>query len=75
MTYSRLGIVLGAVALIAIGLVAALTDSPLRAPLIALAALVVLVAGGNYLNDYLGIKRKPQEFNRPDRHPDEDDTP
>ena len=38
-------------------------------------ALVVLVAGGNWLNDYLGIKRRPQEFNRPDRDGDAAEKP
>jgi len=39
--------------------------------LIVFVALVLLVAGGNWLNDWLGIKRKPQEFNSPDRSANE----
>lgn len=75
MTWTRIGIIAGAL-LLALGiLVAALGNSPLRAPLIALGALVVLVGGGNLLNDWMGIKRKPQEFNRPDRSPGDTDEP
>jgi len=75
MRWRIVGIV-GGVILLIIGIVAAsLGSSPLRAPMIAIAALVILVAGGNLLNDWMGIERKPQEFNRPDREPTEiDDT-
>jgi hypothetical protein len=70
-SWTRVGVAAGAL-LLALGiLAAALGNSPLRAPLIALGALVVLVGGGNLLNDWMGIKRKPQEFNRPDRRRDD----
>ena len=73
MRFTRLGIVLGAAAVILVLVTVAAGDSTLRAPVIAFVALVLLVAGGNWLNDYLGIKRRPQEFNRPDRPRDGED--
>jgi hypothetical protein len=59
------GVGLGFLALVL--LAALLAIPPLRVWLLAGVALVVLIAGGNWLNDFLGIKRKAQEFNRPDR--------
>ena len=56
-------------------LLAVIAVAPLRIPVIALLALAVLVGGGNWLNSWLGIKRKPQEFNRPDLAPKEDEAP
>jgi hypothetical protein len=73
-SWVRLGKILGVIAAIVVLFVVALGNSPLRAPVIAIAALALLVAGGNYLNDFLGIKRKAQEFNRPDRSAKDDDT-
>jgi hypothetical protein len=72
-TWTRVGIVGGVLVLALVIFLVALGSTALRAPLIALVALVVLVAGGNWLNDWLGIKRKPQQFNRPDRTPKEPD--
>lgn len=67
MTYTRIGFgFLGLVAIVLI--VLAFTSAPgLKAPIIAFVALFVLVAAGNWLNHTLGIKRKAQEFERPDR--------
>jgi len=67
--------VLGAIVLLALCVVAFIGNSPLRAPLIAFLALIVLVGAGNWLNDYLGIKHKAQEFNRPDRSEDGSEAP
>jgi hypothetical protein len=61
-TWVRVGKVLGLVAAILVLFVVAVGNSPLRAPVIALAALVVLVAGGNWLNDWLGIRRRSPTF-------------
>jgi|GEM_PF-857769 len=67
MRWTRVGLIGGVVFFAFILVVIAAGNSPLQAPLIALVALLVLVAGGNWLNSWLGIKRKAQEFNRPDR--------
>ena len=75
MTWIRLGKILGVLAAITLVAVAAVGNSPLRAPLIAIGALALLVGGGNYLNHYLGINRKAQEFNRPDKTNSEHDQP
>jgi uncharacterized membrane protein YqjE len=67
MTYTRIGFgFLGLVALVLV--VLAFTSAPgLKAPIIAFVVLFVLVGAGNWLNHALGIKRKAQEFERPDR--------
>jgi len=75
MTWIRLGKILGILAALVIVVVVALGNSPLRAPLIAIGALALLVGGGNYLNHYLGVNRKAQEFNRPDKTSSEHDQP
>ena len=73
MTWTRVGIVGGVLVLALVIFLVVLGSTALRAPLIALVALAVLVAGGNWLNDWMGIKRTPQEFKRPDRTPKEPD--
>ncbi|MEI8049938.1 MAG: hypothetical protein WCI12_00695 [Actinomycetes bacterium] len=75
MTWIRLGKILGILAALVIVVVVALGNSPLRTPLIAIGALALLVGGGNYLNQYLGVNRKAQEFNRPDKTSSEHDQP
>jgi hypothetical protein len=68
--------IVGGVILLIIGILAStLGSSPLRAPMIAVAALLILVAGGNLLNNWMGIERKAQEFNRPDLDKQEVDEP
>ncbi len=62
MSWVRLGKILGVVAAVVVVFIITISDSPLRAPVIAVAALAVLVAAGNWLNDWFGIKRKSPEF-------------
>lgn len=63
MTWRRLGIILGLVLAAGVIAVAVIAGSPLVTPLIALVALGVLVAGGNWLNSFMGVQtRKPQQF-------------
>ena len=74
MSWVRLGKILGVVAAVVVVFIITISDSPLRAPVIAVAALAVLVAAGNWLNDWCGIKRKSPEFQhlpRPDADEDE----
>lgn len=72
MSWLRVGKVLGALAALVVIFVVVVSDSPLRAPLIALAALVFLVAAGNLLNDWLGIRRTAPLFEDPHKEPVED---
>jgi len=73
MRWTKFGLVAGAIFL-GFGLwVVSRGNRGLGEVLIAIVALTLLVAGGNWLNDWLGIKRKPQEFNRPDRSASETD--
>jgi len=68
--------IVGGVILLIIGILASvLGSSPLRAPMLAVAVLLILVAGGNLLNSWMGIERKAQEFNRPDLEHHEIDEP
>jgi hypothetical protein len=68
--------IVGGVILLIIGILASiLGSSPLRAPMLAVAVLLILVAGGNLLNSWMGIERKAQEFNRPDLERHEVDEP
>ena len=62
MSWVRLGKILGVLVGAFVLFLITISDSPLRAPVIAVAALVVLVAAGNWLNDWFGVKRKPPEF-------------
>ena len=72
MSWVRLGKILGVLAAVIVLFIITISDSPLRAPVIAVAALVVLVAAGNWLNDWFGIKRKSPEFqHRPQPQGDE----
>jgi hypothetical protein len=69
-----IGLVGGALLLVLAYFVIAAGNQGLADLLLVAFALVVLVAGGNWLNDWMGIKRKAQEFNRPDsvaKEPDE----
>lgn len=66
MTYTKIGIGLAVLVMVVL-IVLAFTSVPaLRAPLVAVVVLVMLIAGGNWLNHYLGIERKPQEFQHAD---------
>ena len=62
MSWVRLGKILGVLVGAFVLFLITISDSPLRAPVIAVAALVVLVAAGNWLNDWFGVKRKPPAF-------------
>ena len=67
MSWVRLGKILGVVATAVVLFIITVSDSPLRAPVIAVFALAVLVAAGNWLNDWFGIKRKSPEFQHRER--------
>ena len=67
MTPRRIGILAGLLFLGLILLMAVVAIPFLRVWVIGLAALVLLIAGGNALNSWLGIKYKAQEFEIPDR--------
>ena len=67
MSWVRVGKVLGVLAALVVLFITTISDSPLRAPVIAVVALAVLVAAGNWLNDWFGIKRKSPEFEHLDR--------
>jgi hypothetical protein len=69
-SWVRVGKILGAVAAAVILFVTIISDSPLRAPIIALSSVIVLVAAGNLLNDWLGIRRSAPVFQQVD-HPEE----
>ncbi len=63
MTWLRLGIILSLVLAAGVITVAVIAGLPLVTPLIALVALALLVAGGNWLNSFMGVQtRKPQQF-------------
>jgi len=66
-SWVRVGKVLGVLAALVVLFITTISDSPLRAPVIAVVALAVLVAAGNWLNDWFGIKRKSPEFEHLDR--------
>jgi len=72
-SWIRLGKVLGVLAALVVAFVITISDSPLRAPVIAVVALGLLVAVGNWLNDWFGIKRTPQEFQHLERPDPEDE--
>ena len=67
MTARRIGILAGLVFLGIILLLAVLAIPFLRIWVIGLLSLALLIAGGNALNSWLGIKYKAQEFEIPDR--------
>jgi ribose/xylose/arabinose/galactoside ABC-type transport system permease subunit len=71
MIYTKIGLSL--LVIIAVTLVVlAFTSTPgLKVPLVVILALAVLVGGGNWLNHSLGIQRKAQEFERPERDHEE----
>jgi hypothetical protein len=46
--------------------------TPMLGILVTIPALLVLIAGGNWLQSWLGIKRRPPQFARPAR---EDEVP
>ena len=78
MKYTKIGIVLGSLVVILAIVASFAQNSQIRNVLLAIVAIAVLVAGGNWLNSYLGIERKAQEFNQPDREaaePEVKDTP
>lgn len=62
MKWVTVGKVLGIIAAVLVLFIVSIGNSPLRAPVIALIALGVLVAGGNWLNDWLGIRRRSPQF-------------
>ena len=64
MKWRRLGIVLGGLVYILLWMIALNGGSRLIAPLTVPIVLIVLVGGGNWLNNFMGIKRKPQEFRK-----------
>ena len=64
MKWRRLGIVLGGLVYILLWMIALSGGSRLIAPLTVPIVLIVLVGGGNWLNNFMGIKRKPQEFRK-----------
>ncbi len=63
MTWTRLGKILALLLAAGVLFVAVVVGGALLTPLIALVALAALVAGGNWLNSYMGVStRKPQQF-------------
>jgi hypothetical protein len=64
------GLALGAVAYAGLFVVALAGSRALADVLIALPVLVFLVAGGNYLQHWLGIRRPSPRFAPPPRRPD-----
>ena len=64
MKWRSLGIVLGGLAYLLLWGIALNGGSRLVAPLTIPIGLAVLVGGGNWLNNFMGIKRKPQEFRK-----------
>jgi heme O synthase-like polyprenyltransferase len=78
MKYTKIGIVLGSLVVIFAIVASFAQNSQIRNVLLAIVAITVLVGAGNWLNSYLGIERKPQEFNQPDRkatEPEAKDAP
>ena len=77
MSWTRLGKILALLLAAGVLFVAIVGGSPLLTPLIALLALAVLVAGGNWLNSYMGVStRKPQQFReRPSASKEDVDDP
>jgi hypothetical protein len=71
MRWRALGIALGVLVYAGLWVVVAAGATALAAPLVLIPVLVVLIAGGNLLSGWLGVPRKPQQFNRPDRVSDE----
>ena len=67
MKYTKIGIVLGSLVVIFAIVASFAQNSQIRNVLLAIVAITVLVGAGNWMNSYLGIERKPQEFNQPDR--------
>jgi hypothetical protein len=64
MKYRRLGIILGGLVYLLLWAIALNGASGLVAPLTVPIVLVVLVGGGNWLNNFMGIERKPQKFRK-----------
>ncbi len=64
MKWRSLGIVLGGLVYLLLWGIALNGGSRLVAPLTIPIVLAVLVGGGNWLNNFMGIKRKPQEFRK-----------
>ncbi|MEI6736034.1 MAG: hypothetical protein WCL31_03825 [Actinomycetes bacterium] len=64
MKYRRLGIILGGLVYLLLWAIALNGGSRLVAPLTVPIVLVVLVGGGNWLNNFMGIERKPQKFRK-----------
>ena len=64
MKYRRLGIILGGLVYLLLWAIALNGGSRLVAPLPVPIVLVVLVGGGNWLNNFMGIERKPQKFRK-----------
>jgi hypothetical protein len=62
--WRRIGIVLGGLVYLLLWMIALNGGSRLIAPLTVPIVLVVLVGGGNWLNNFMGIKRKAQEFRK-----------
>jgi hypothetical protein len=62
--WRSLGIVLGGLVYLLLWGIALNGGSRLVAPLTIPIVLAVLVGGGNWLNNFMGIKRKPQEFRK-----------
>lgn len=46
----------------------------LVAPLVVFPVIVLLIAGGNWLQHWLGIERRAQQFSRPGTDAEPDDT-
>ena len=64
MKWRRIGIVLGGLLYLLLWAIALNGGSIFVAPLTVPIVLAVLVGGGNWLNNFMGIKRKPQEFRK-----------
>jgi len=63
-TYRRLAIVLGGLIYIGLWVIALNGASRWVPPLMLPLILGVLVGGGNWLNRFMGIERKPQQFRK-----------
>jgi hypothetical protein len=71
MTWRLVGLAIGAVAYCFVVLAAIHGSATAAGILVTVTALVLLVGGGNWLQHWLGIKRRPPQFAEPPSHLDE----
>ncbi|HEY8081713.1 MAG TPA: hypothetical protein VIE15_06440 [Acidimicrobiales bacterium] len=71
MTWRLVGLAIGAVLYFFVFLAAIHGSTTAAGVLVTVTALVLLVGGGNWLQHWLGIRRRPPQFAEPPRHLDE----